>query len=73
MAATIRTSADLVVERRDTLFTTDAPVATETTYDVMPDGKHFIMTKTIASGAAPRLVFGWAHEVEERLAAAARR
>ena len=74
MAATIATSRDFTVLRRDTLFTTDTPIgATETTYDVMPDGNHFIMTRTVASGAAPVLVFGWADEVRERVAAAAKK
>jgi hypothetical protein len=31
------------------------------------------MTRTVASGAAPVLVFGWADEVRERVAAAAKK
>jgi Tol biopolymer transport system component len=74
MAATISLLREPIVLRRDTLFTTDTPIgATETTYDVMPDGRHFIMTRTVTSGVVPVLVFGWADEVRERVAAVEKR
>ena len=71
MRATLRPGRELTVLRRDTLFMTDLPFgATEGTYDLMPDGNHFVMTRAVASGVKPILVFGWADEVREKVAAA---
>jgi hypothetical protein len=74
MAATIRPGPELTVVRRDTLFMTELPFgSTEGTYDLMPDGNHFVMTRVAAAGIRPVLVIGWADEVRERIEAAQKR
>ena len=42
-------------------------------YDVTQDGNHFLMARVTGNTAAPVLVFGWADEVREKVAAANKR
>ena len=64
------TGAELTVVRRDTLMSMSA---SRSAYDVAPDGEHFVMSLAAGSIGAPIVVVGWADEVRERLAAAARK
>jgi Tol biopolymer transport system component len=70
MSATIATTPELTVVRRDTLF---SMVSTRSMYDVTPDGNHFVMGRATSNVMSPVLVFGWADEVRERVAAAAKK
>ena len=43
------------------------------TLDVTPDGNHFVTASDVGTLSPPILVFGWADEVREKVAAANRR
>jgi eukaryotic-like serine/threonine-protein kinase len=76
ISATVDTTRDFTVTKRDTLFSVrgDAhPVLqSRTAYDVMPDGRHFLLARLFARVGKPIVVFDWAEEVHERLGVAQR-
>jgi serine/threonine-protein kinase len=74
ISATLRTTPELSVVRRDTLFAMNALSGeVQPGYDVFPDGKRFVFPRIVSSDAAPVLVMGWLDEVRERMAAATRK
>jgi serine/threonine-protein kinase len=64
VSATIATSPELAVVRRDSLFSVRG---VRGTYDVTPDGKHFVLARDAGTTSAPIIVFGWGDEVREQL------
>ena len=74
MMATIATSPEFVVVRRDSLFTHDYATSSGAAgFDVSPDGKTFVMLR---HGDQPQRVivaFGWLDELRERTAQAGRK
>jgi serine/threonine-protein kinase len=70
MSATIETIPELTVVRRDSLFST---VGTRNSFDVMPDGNHFVTARATDATTVPILVFGWADRVREKVAAASKK
>ncbi len=74
IAATLQTTPELALVRRDTLFLINALAGdVEAGYDVFPDGRRFVFPRIVSSNAAPIVVFGWLDEVRERMAAEMRR
>jgi len=69
IAAQVETSAGFVVTRRDTLMTDIFQRgANYAAYDVMPDGKSFLMVRPINAGSPPMIVLNWFGELRERMA-----
>ena len=67
VAATLATSPELAVRRRDTLFVMDAPPAGPVaSYDVTPDGQQFVFPQFAGVASAPVVVLGWADRLRER-------
>jgi serine/threonine-protein kinase len=68
LSARLATTPEFTVLRRDTLFAMNARFyPTEASYDVTPDGKHFVFARPLSIGVSPVLVFGWGDEVRARL------
>jgi serine/threonine-protein kinase len=69
MAASLSTTPEPSVVRRDTLFPMEAqgsgPVAA---YDVTPDGEHFVFARYGGVARPPVVVVGWAEQLRRRFA-----
>jgi len=73
MAATVVTSPQLSVTRRDTLFDDRFNVDPwHANYDVAPDGQHFLMLEPVDNNVQIVMVQNWARVVREKMAAARR-
>ena len=71
IAAQVETQSGFVLMRRDTLMTDIYRVgANYAAYDVIPDGRSFIMVRPISAGAPPMIVLNWFEELKERMATA---
>ncbi|MGI8496329.1 MAG: protein kinase domain-containing protein [Gemmatimonadaceae bacterium] len=71
VSATLATTPELGVARRDTLFAVAAPLGTvEATYDVFPDGKHFVFPRLEEVGLSPVVAIGFMDDVRAKMAAA---
>jgi Tol biopolymer transport system component len=71
ISATINTTPELSLVRRDTLFAMNALSGeVQAGYDVFPDGNRFVFPRIVSRSSAPILVLGWLDEVRERMAAA---
>jgi serine/threonine-protein kinase len=67
MAATVSTTPELTVVRRDTLFPIEAQGSgAAAAYDVTPDGKHFIFAQYTGVARPPIVVVGWAEQLRQR-------
>ncbi len=67
MAATIATSPTLAVTARQTLF--EGPFTTDPyhpNYDVLPDGKGFIMLRPVEENRQLVMVVNWIQELRRR-------
>jgi Tol biopolymer transport system component len=74
LSATLATSPEFVVVRRDTLFEDAFRLGTNYgNYDVSPDGKSFVMVKPLASQDPPVIVLGWLDELRDRMMMAAKK
>jgi Tol biopolymer transport system component len=68
IAATIATSPNFAVVRRDTLFDEVFRMGGNSAgYDVSPDGQTFVMVKAVGGEAPPVIVLGWLDELRERM------
>jgi hypothetical protein len=71
IAAPLETQSGFVPVRRDTMMTDICRVgANYAEYDVMPDGRSFIMVRPISAGAPPMIVLNWFELSKARMAAA---
>ena len=70
ISATLGSSLDATVIKRDTLFNT---IGLRGGFDVTKDGAHFVTMKDVGNVSPPIVVFGWADEVRERVDAANRK
>jgi Tol biopolymer transport system component len=69
LAATLATTPELAVLRRDTLFAMDTPEGgVVAAYDVTPDGERFVFPQYSGSDRPPVVVLHWADELRRRLA-----
>jgi Tol biopolymer transport system component len=74
IAAQVETKSGFVLVRRDTVMTDIYQVGNNyAAYDVMPDGRSFIMIRPIGAGAAPMIVLNWFDELRERMAQASKK
>jgi serine/threonine-protein kinase len=74
LSATLATSPEFTVVRRDTLFRDSYTAgAAYAAYDLSPDGKRFVFIKGVGDEDTPILVFGWFDELRERMALGARK
>ena len=76
ISARIAIPPEPTVVRRDTLFAVPFSSGTSgsaSAFDVTADGSRFIMTRLAGTFGAPVVVLGWADELRERVAAAARK
>ena len=72
LSATIATTPDFAVMRRDTLFEDGFRLGGNTAgYDVSPDGQTFVMVKPVGGETPPVIVLGWLDELRERMGLAA--
>ncbi|MEW5918631.1 MAG: hypothetical protein AB1762_19675, partial [Gemmatimonadota bacterium] len=72
ISARIRTTPELALVRRDTLFLMNAlPGEVQAGYDIFPDAKRFVFPRIVSSGADATVVTGWLDDVRERMAASA--
>jgi serine/threonine-protein kinase len=70
VSATIATTPEFAVLRRDTLF---SMIGMRGGFDVTRDGDHFITSREAGGAGVPVVMFGWADEVRERVEAANRK
>jgi hypothetical protein len=73
IAASITTAPDFAVMARHTLFSVDAlaPNLNSRSYDLAPDGSHFVMIAPASAGKATLTVASnWAAEIRARLSTA---
>ena len=69
LAATIATSPEFTIVRRDTVFAMDAAAGRfAANYDVSPDGRRFVFPMPAPGARPPVVVFGWFNEVRARMA-----
>jgi hypothetical protein len=73
MAASVMLGTEVAVTRRDTLFTDAFLSGAAFTYDVTPDGQHFVMLARGAQNERAMVVLGWFDELRERLAPGGRK
>jgi serine/threonine-protein kinase len=74
VSATIATTPDFAVVRRDALFDDAFQVSGNyTNYDVTRDGKEFVMVKSLGAQEPPVVVFGWLDELRQRMKLAAKK
>jgi hypothetical protein len=70
MTASLASSPEPAVVRRDSLFTIGLWMpSVAATYDVMPDGDHFVTMRPITTGTGPLIVLNWLTELREQTAA----
>ncbi len=68
IAAQIDARSGINIMRRDTVFADIYQVGNNhAAYDVLPDGRSFIMVRPIGAGAPPMIVFNWFDELRERM------
>jgi hypothetical protein len=73
MAASVTLGPEVVVTRRDTLFTDTFLSGAPFAYDITPDGQHFVMLARGAQNERAVVVLGWFDELRERLAPSTRK
>jgi len=71
VAATLTTTPQLAVVKRETLFKGDYPVTTgHANFDVSPDGKHLLLLRPVSDSVHAIVVHNWAGEFRAKVAAA---